>query len=298
MHSEPLLKHPIQAPSAFFDIEGGCLGFRRFSRSTRRTLALIDTLEHVTPFQKIALMNRYISIQEPFHRRVVFYSYSFHIGHFVVTVGSLIVPALLSIQYTNTGQTGPNNLEYMIYWATWITSLLVTISNGVLTLFKIDKKYYLLHTALSQIESEMSSYFTLTGKYGGHYTKGRVPTHENQYVYICHHLEKIKMKQVEEEYYKIQESKNEKAHEEAMILQTTNAPPRSTVAGMFQPTPSKEVLEELQQQQAVQINQIHRQKSLTFLGGDQDGSKEPSKSQEKEDTVQITIPNEENTMET
>lgn len=193
---------------------------------------LIAELESLTAFQKKALTIRYVSLTNPMRQRVALYSCLFHVGHGIVTVGSLIVPALLSIQYTNT--TGAN-LEHEVYWATWILSLLVTTWNGILTLFKVDKKYYLLHTVLNQYESELHQYFTLTGKYGGHYSKGRVPTHENQYVYVCHHLEKIKLKQVEEEYYKSQDSHANEQHETA--LKNTVLPSRKEIAGMFQPTP-------------------------------------------------------------
>lgn len=193
---------------------------------------LLADLEGLTPFQKKALRLRYESVTIRLQRRVLLYSCLFHIGHGIVTVGSLLVPALLSIQYTNT--TGAS-LEYEVYWATWVVSLLVTTWNGILTLFKVDKKYYLLHTVLSVYESELHQYLTLTGKYGGHYTKGRVPTHENQYVYVCHHLEKLKLKQVEEEYYKSQNSHETNQHETAM--KQTVLPSKKEIAGMFQPTP-------------------------------------------------------------
>ena len=82
-------------------------------------------------------------------------------------------------------------------------SLLVTMSNGVLTLFKVEKKYYYLHTVLEQLLSEAWQYVGLTGRYSGELCKPEKPTHKNQFVFFTHAIERIKMKQVEEEYYKL-----------------------------------------------------------------------------------------------
>ena len=70
--------------------------------------------------------------------------------------------------------------------------------NGILTLFKIDKKYYFIHTMLERLRSEGWQYFSLTGRYSGHLTSNNKPTHENQFVFFTHYIEKIKMKQIYE----------------------------------------------------------------------------------------------------
>ena len=156
--------------------------------------------------QKQIIQTRYINILENFRKRVRFYSRLFIGGHFLVTVGSLFVPALLSIQNSNSNITmGNNNFSAQIYWSTFIISLLVTICNGVLTLFKIDKKYYFLNTTLERLRTEGWQYMGLTGRYSGRLVEGTAPTHDNQFVFFTHQVEKIKMKQVEEEYYKTDE---------------------------------------------------------------------------------------------
>jgi hypothetical protein len=159
----------------------------------------------LTEVQKQIIKTRYLNILENFQRRSRNYSYLFFSGHFIITVGSLFVPALLSIQnsdknYTFTG----NSFSVQIYWTTFVISLLVTIFNGILTLFKVDKKYYFLNTTLERLRSEGWQYFSLTGRYASH--NNRQPTtHANQFLYFSHYIEKIKMKQVEEEYYKAEE---------------------------------------------------------------------------------------------
>ena len=67
-------------------------------------------------------------------------------------------------------------------------------------MFKVDKKYYFLNTTMERLRSEGWQYVGLTGRYSGSSS-----THQNQFLTFTHHIEKIKMKQVEEEYYKMQE---------------------------------------------------------------------------------------------
>jgi hypothetical protein len=69
----------------------------------------------------------------------------------------------------------------------------------------VDKKYYFLNTTMERLRSEGWQYVGLTGRYSGHLIGNRQPTHQNQFVYFVHYIEKIKMKQVEEEYYKTDE---------------------------------------------------------------------------------------------
>jgi hypothetical protein len=154
--------------------------------------------------QKQHIQSRYITILENMKKRVRKYSIVFHTGHFIITVGSLFVPALLSIQNSNVSFS-INGYSIPVYIITFIVSLLVTIFNGILTLFKIDKKYYFLTTTMERLRSEGWQFLGLTGRYSGN-LNNTIPTHANQFMYFTHQIEKIKMKQVEEEYYKSYDS--------------------------------------------------------------------------------------------
>jgi hypothetical protein len=166
---------------------------------------ILQSLE-IQDVQKEIIKTRYIHILENFQRRGRNYSYLFFSGHFIITVGSLFVPALLSIQNSDKSfVVGDDSFAVRIYWSTFVISLLVTIFNGVLTLFKIDKKYYFLHTTLERLRSEGWQYFSLTGRYDGRLLKNERPSHAAQFIHFMHYVEKIKMKQVEEEYYKADE---------------------------------------------------------------------------------------------
>ena len=83
------------------------------------------------------------------------------------------------------------------------------MSNGILALFKIDKKYFSLNTVLEQLTSEGWQFLELSGRYSGHFGDHiHKPTHKNQFVFFCNSVEKIVMRQVEDEFYKVNEGTN------------------------------------------------------------------------------------------
>lgn len=165
-------------------------------KTQSRFIFVIDKLD-ITPLQKDILKDRYITLVEQTHSRAIRVSVVYHTSHIIVTVGSLIVPALMSIQYMTA--------ENQLYWITWVISLLVTMSNGLLTFFKVDKKYLYLHTNAERLKSEGWQYTQLSGRYSGFHTPGRAPTHTNQFIFFCHAIEKIRMREVEDEYNRIQD---------------------------------------------------------------------------------------------
>lgn len=177
---------------------------------TSDTFRLALQKTNLEELKKIIIQERFLQVLQTFESRCLRLDWFFHTLRIFVTVGSLIVPALLSIQYSDTsGGTNikdPESFAYEIYWATWVISLLVTTSNGVLSVFKVDKKYYFVHTTMEQLRSEGWQYLELSGRYSGFHTPGTKPTHENQFVYFCHAVEKIKMHQIEEEYFKLTDS--------------------------------------------------------------------------------------------
>ena len=98
--------------------------------------------------QKLSLKHRFVSLLREYTFRSKRYSNAFHTLRIIISVGSLIVPALLSVQFTGgSSSTGQDQTKQVttstaVYWVVWVLSLCVTISNAVMTLMKIDKKYY------------------------------------------------------------------------------------------------------------------------------------------------------------
>lgn len=232
-------------------------------------------------------------------RRCFLLSIYFNVSRFIVTVGSLIVPALLSIQYTGAtpSSQGVTNTSIEIYWATWIISLLVTTSNGVVSIFKIDKKYYFLHTTYEHLRSEGWQYLELSGKYSGFYTPTEKPTHENQFIFFCHSVEKIKMKQIEEEYYKLTE-----AHTPATTVstgaatvttttETEAAPKEKNLDSLIPPTPLKPILDTIQSLPPELLRELLQKKSPSTVEDDaqQRGSEKENKSPTTQGQMSMSI---------
>jgi hypothetical protein len=185
----------------------GCFGYCRETEEERYETVLKST--NIDEHFKNSIRRRYIHLIQEFRQRAFTFSLLYHIGHLIITVGSLIVPALLSVQYSDSIV----NYQTNIYWLTWAISLLVTTFNGILVLFKVDKKYHFIHTTLERLRSEGWQYIELTGRYAGHLLQnGTEATHRNQYRFFCHYVEKIKLAQIEEEYYKYEDANNPLTH--------------------------------------------------------------------------------------
>lgn len=193
----------------------------------------IGLIEHsiqtanLTPDQKQTIIFRYISLLYEYKYRSKKYAYAYNTLRIIITVGSLIVPALLSVQYTGGNITSSEaNISANVYWCVWVLSLFVTISNGLTGLFKVDKKYFVLNTTYQHLLSEGWQYIHLSGKFSGYYTPTVGPTHENQFIFFCNRIEKIRMKHVQEEYYKLSDN-HETAQPSDTIVPPTPAKPFS-----------------------------------------------------------------------
>jgi hypothetical protein len=154
---------------------------------------MFDKLTDLTTLQRETIKARYRFLMAEYRRRALLYSFLFYLLRILMTVGSLVVPALISLKSTG------GNTEDGLYWLTWSISLAVTTSNGLLTLFKLDKRFFMIHAVAERLRSETWQYLTLGGRYSGHYG-GHRPNHHNQYVFFVTRLEKIRMKHVDEEY--------------------------------------------------------------------------------------------------
>ena len=89
----------------------------------------------------------------------------------------------------------PKNFDQISYWSTWSISLMVTISNGFLQLFSLDKNFFSYSLVVEQLKTEGWQYFGLSGKYEEYDNHNR-----EAYKDFCKAVENIKRKQVEQEF--------------------------------------------------------------------------------------------------
>lgn len=155
--------------------------------------------------KKLILKNRFLYLINKYKSYSIYYIIFYDVGRCIVTIGSISIPALLSTEYY---------IERNIsFWVVWSISLLVSLVNGYITLFKLDKKYYSNIATIEKLVCEFWQYMALCGKYSGAYGH-IIPTHDNQFVFFTNNIERIQIKNIEEIYIKLldntkqQEEKN------------------------------------------------------------------------------------------
>lgn len=159
----------------------------------------------LTEQQKVQIEKRVFVIIESFKNSRIFYSTCYYSGKTIVTLGSILVPSLMSNDLYNRSTS--------VYWFVFIISLFVTIANGLTTAFSIDTKYYVTQNVYFQILSEFWQYYGLSGKYSGFYTNGKL-THSNQCIFFVNNIEKMNMNYIERIYSKNIEKIEDKTLEE------------------------------------------------------------------------------------
>jgi len=186
-----------------------------YKNSTKEIVRLLRSITILTAFQKRVIELRYISLIEEYEKRLRYIDPCYHASRLLVSIGSVAVPALLSIQSPTSTFSTP------LFWTTWMISLSVTVCHNLTSIFRFDKKFFGLHSTLERLKSEGWQYLELTGNYSGHH--GHIaPTHANQYVYFLNKIERLKLKQVEEEY---NSTKEPDKHPSATTAQTTSGAP-------------------------------------------------------------------------
>jgi hypothetical protein len=179
--------------------------------------SILKTVPNLSDIQRDAMIHRYTDVLSELKRKRHTVSLQYHTHRITNTVGSLAIPALLSIQYTENNGPGSNTT---LFWITWAISFIVTLTNGLYTMFKIDKRYVTIHTAYEQLHSEGWQFIQL----GGRYSYGKEsPTHCSQLLHFIHAIEKLKMRVVEDEYTRIHDSESQQPRH-----LTTESKPTST----------------------------------------------------------------------
>ena len=151
------------------------------SKFFRRIIEVIDlSVEH-----KVVFVDRYIGALERLERVRKKTRAAAGIGNTIVQIGSVITPALISIQHIEESTGGSGGI---IFWLCWGTSVLTGISTTLLSLFKINKKEAVYSNALRKLESEGFRYVELSDRYR---TDDPVDAHERLFSTFFTHVESI-----------------------------------------------------------------------------------------------------------
>ena len=147
----------------------------RFNSKEIKHIQSLCQIIRLPDIEKRILEHRYIPMVQSYEKHYRSYCVVFKLFHCIVQTGSLIVPALLTIEqyYNQCDQTSA------IFWATWGISLMVGLVANYLKLFKIDKKHYTLKNTYYNLLAEGWNFISLVDRYGpkkplddnGHYSK-------------------------------------------------------------------------------------------------------------------------------
>ena len=173
-----------------------CINKSEFSNRFGSLVSIEDNkLDNIS---KQILKNRYINLVNSLEVASKRSAFWFSFFNTTTTVGSIIVPALISIQ-DRTFQINATDIDQIshennIYWATWGVSLTVTLSNALLRLFSLDKTYITRKIKSNSLKSEGWLFLELAGDYS------QFENHQKGFTYFCNRIEKIKTAQIAEEY--------------------------------------------------------------------------------------------------
>ena len=162
--------------------------------------AHVDELDNeaVTPEERVFLRARYLRSLRQLDqsaKRVTFWFYGLSS---IVTVGSLLVPALISVQDRPTDSDASDvdrrNHENQVYWAVWGLSVAVTTANAIIKLMQLDRTSVTRVLRLNQLKGEGSLYLTGAGEYA------LAASPRERFRRFAANVERIKREQVLEEY--------------------------------------------------------------------------------------------------
>lgn len=158
-----------------------------------QVLDIINSLDLPSETDKHILKSRFLYEVLNYDARRNHTKKYYNAFRFIVTIGSIFLPAILSIGQMDPTKL-PKNFDRYSYWASWSISLTVTACNGFLQLFSLDKNYFEYAITSEQLKTEGWQFFQLSGKYEDY------PDHSTAYRSFCKSIENIKRKQVEKEF--------------------------------------------------------------------------------------------------
>lgn len=170
-------------------------------------------------------------IEDRFLKEVIRYEMKSKITEFFylffsifVTIATIILPALLSIQEVSYSDDKETDKEFKtrIYWSTWVISLLVTISNGLVQFLNLHTQYITFSQTREKLLSIGWSYFELAGPF-------RNGTHESKFLDFMEAIDMILKNQINQEMKFISgnSDENSKGKKKESLDETFNLPNRT-----------------------------------------------------------------------
>jgi hypothetical protein len=140
------------------------------------------------------LIARFVEEVELYDRKAKVAETFYMIFNLIITIGSVILPALLSIQNVNFSEDEDVDQSYRnrIYWLSWCISLLISVCNGLTQLLSLNKQYGSYILVREKLIAEGWKYLELCDEYEG-------KNHKDNFTKFCEEIEIIKKSQTERE---------------------------------------------------------------------------------------------------
>ena len=144
----------------------------KFAKRFDRILEETDS-DSLSDLNKSIMKERYIPMVNAMIMESIRSNIFFTILQSTITFGSILVPALLSTEQKSLiyNSTSEQDIQYQhnLYWIIWGISLSVTLSNAIVQLSSMDKKYIMRHINVSHMKKEGWLFLEKSGKIYGKY---------------------------------------------------------------------------------------------------------------------------------
>ena len=168
----------------------------QFKTDYKQTIEEIKEKD-LSKLNKMLLKKRFIPILKTMELEVKRVSTGFTLFQIVTTLGSIVVPALLSIEdrnlIFNATELQDEYQTHNLYWTTWAISIAVTVSNAFNQLLGLEKKYIIRNIHLSQMKKEGWSFLE---KSGNIYGKDPLKTHNDLISIFWKRVETLRHNQI------------------------------------------------------------------------------------------------------
>lgn len=159
----------------------------------------------LSSFRKEILRRRYSDNIGNYQQTRDCIRFTYRLFQIIISIGSIIVPALLSVLMTEYVQTNDYDVEINII--VLIMSIIVSICSNVIHIFKLDEMYHLYAITVEKLKTLWFHYSSLSGPFLG-------TTHNTSFAIFVNMMEEIIINQKFQEYVDSKSDKNKPKKEQ------------------------------------------------------------------------------------
>ena len=115
-----------------------------------------------------------------------------HLSQSIINIGSVGIPALLSIQHYTFNENDTNGPSNPVYWAAWGLSLAVGLTANFSNIFKVEERMIIMEMTYIKLKQEIWLFICKAGKYCRKYPDTNIiKSHEEMFNEFAYNIEKI-----------------------------------------------------------------------------------------------------------